>query len=195
MSVVDEFTLLERARRGDETAFSQLFTAYQRKIFRYAAYMCGREAGDDIVQETFLAVLRQTGRRDAPSGSVLGYLFGIARHLVWKRHAGSPDQHEDVTDAIDRIAAPEPTALERMTHAETLDAVRAAVQSLPAPYREAIVLCDLEEVDYASAAQAMQVPIGTVRSRVHRARALLATKLSAGGGPEGPPYENTRATS
>jgi RNA polymerase sigma-70 factor (ECF subfamily) len=53
------------------------------------------------------------------------------------------------------------------------------VQTLPAPYREAIVLCELEEVDYASAAQAMQVPIGTVRSRVHRARALLAAKLSA----------------
>ena len=179
MSVVDEFTLLERARRGDETAFSQLFAAYQRKIFRYAAYMCGRDAGDDIVQETFLAVLRQSGRRDAPSGSVLGYLFGIARHLVWKRRAGSPDHREDETDAIDRIAAPEPTALERMTHAETVDAVRAAVQSLPAGYREAIVLCELEEVDYASAAQAMQVPIGTVRSRVHRARTLLATKLSA----------------
>ena len=179
MSVVDEFTLLERSRRGDEAAFSQLFAAYQRKIFRYAAYMCGREAGDDIVQETFFAVLRQTGRRDAPSGSVLGYLFGIARHLVWKRHARSPDPGDDVADAIDRFAAPEPTALERMTQAEAIDAVRAAVQSLPAPYREAIVLCELEEVDYASAAQAMQVPIGTVRSRLHRARALLATKLSA----------------
>lgn len=179
MSVVDEFTLLERSRRGDEAAFSQLFAAYQQKIFRYAAYMCGREAGDDIVQETFLAVLRQTGRRDAPSGSVLGYLFGIARHLVWKRHAGLPDPGEDVADVIDRIAAPEPTALERLTHEESIAAVRAAVQSLPAPYREAIVLCELEEVDYASAAQAMQVPIGTVRSRVHRARALLATRLRA----------------
>jgi RNA polymerase sigma-70 factor (ECF subfamily) len=97
-----------------------------------------------------------------------------------------------VTDLIDRIAAPEPTALERMTHAETLEAVRAAVQSLPAAYREAIVLCELEEVDYASAAQAMQVPIGTVRSRVHRARALLATKLSAN--PSRADLEVRRAT-
>ena len=194
MSVVDEFRLLERSRRGDEAAFSQLFAAYQRKIFRYAAYMCGRDAGDDIVQETFLAVLRQTGRRDGPTGSVLGYLFGIARHLVWKRHAGSADPAEDVTDVIDRIAAPEPTALDRMTHTETLDAVRAAVQSLPAPYREAIVLCELEEVDYASAAQAMQVPIGTVRSRLHRARTLLATKLSESADLKVRPA-NTRATS
>lgn len=107
MGVVDDFTLLERSRRGDEAAFSQLFAAYQRKIFRYAACMCGRDAGDDIVQETFLVLLRQTGRRDPPSGSVLGYLFGIARHLVWKRHGGLPNARVDAAVAIDQFAAPE----------------------------------------------------------------------------------------
>ena len=83
----DDARLLERARQGDETAFSRLFASHQRALYRYAVYMCGDHAGDDIVQETFLAVLRQSDRRDAPTGSVAAYLFGIARHLVMKRLA------------------------------------------------------------------------------------------------------------
>jgi RNA polymerase sigma-70 factor (ECF subfamily) len=71
------------------------------------------------------------------------------------------------------------TALDDLTREETIAAVRAAVQSLPPVYREAVVLCDLQEMDYAAAAGALQCPIGTVRSRLSRARALLVTKLSA----------------
>src|SRR5687768_4797208 len=73
---VDDDGLLEMARGGDEAAFSQLFARHQRPIYLYAARMCGADAGDDIVQETFLAVLRQTGTYDATRGSVGGYLFG-----------------------------------------------------------------------------------------------------------------------
>ncbi len=75
----------KRARRGDEDAFSQLFGRYQRAIYRYAVYMGGPDAGDDIVQETFLAVLRQRGRADQPQGTLLAYLIGIARRLLLKR--------------------------------------------------------------------------------------------------------------
>jgi DNA-directed RNA polymerase specialized sigma24 family protein len=74
---VDDARLLERARQGDEDAFSLLFARYQRSLFRYAAYMCGRDAGDDVVQDTFLVLLRQKARQDAPTGSLGGYLFGI----------------------------------------------------------------------------------------------------------------------
>src|SRR5215470_4350109 len=87
MSDVDDVGLLDRARRGDQDAFSRLFAHYQRAIFRYGVYMAGREAGDDIVQETFLAVLQQRDRSDAPRGAVLAYLIGIARHRVLKRFA------------------------------------------------------------------------------------------------------------
>ena len=82
-----EAQLLRRAREGNEDAFSQLFARHERAVYRYAAYMCGPDAGDDIVQETFLAVLQQTNRCDTPTESVRAYLMGIARHRVLKRLA------------------------------------------------------------------------------------------------------------
>jgi RNA polymerase sigma-70 factor (ECF subfamily) len=70
------------------------------------------------------------------------------------------------------------TVLDALTRREAIEFVRAAVQSLPLTYREVVALCDLQELDYATAADVLQVPIGTVRSRLHRGRALLAAKLS-----------------
>jgi RNA polymerase sigma-70 factor (ECF subfamily) len=63
MGDMDDARWLEGARNGDEQAFSRLFAAHQRQVFRYAAYMGGVEAADDVVQDTFLAVLRQRGRQ------------------------------------------------------------------------------------------------------------------------------------
>lgn len=182
MSEVDDVRLLDRARRGDEDAFSRLFSRYQRAIYRYAAYLCGPDAGDDIVQETFLAVLRQTGRHDNLRATVSSYLFGIARHVVMKRlaarHAVSFVEHGD--DIVSETAATDQsTALDHLTRAETIEAVRSAVHSLPSAYREVVVLCEFQEMDYATAAGVMECPIGTVRSRLHRARTMLTTKLEA----------------
>jgi RNA polymerase sigma-70 factor (ECF subfamily) len=182
ISEVDDIRLLQRARRGDEAAFSGLFARFQRAIYHYAAYMCGRDAADDIVQETFMAVLQQTERHDRPQGAVLGYLIGIARHRALKRIAcrNEPllveefDEHIESTAASDR-----PTPLDDLARGETIETVRAAVESLPAVYREVIVLCELQEMDYAAAAHVAQCPIGTIRSRLHRARTLLAAKLAA----------------
>ena len=67
-----------------------------------------------------------------------------------------------------------------LTQREGIDALRRAVQALPRRYREVVVLCDLEEVDYADAAVALGCPIGTVRSRLHRARGLLLDKIETG---------------
>lgn len=173
--------MLERARRGDEQAFSALFARYQRSIYRYAAYMCGRDSADDVVQDTFLAVLRQSGREDVPRAALGSYLIGIARHLVIKRMAGHASARIDDLDELDGAAAGaciEPAVFDAMVRAQTIDAVRAAIHALPAAYREAVVLCDLQEIPYAEAATLMQVPVGTVRSRLHRGRALLAARLS-----------------
>jgi RNA polymerase sigma-70 factor, ECF subfamily len=174
MSEVDDAGLLERARRGDEDAFSQLYARHQRAIYRYAVYLCGQDAGDDIVQETFLAVLRQTARLDTLRGTVAGYLLGIARHLAMKR-LGTRGQDESLSD----MASDSPAVLDDLTRAETIDAVRAAVRSLPPAYREVVVLCELDEMDYAAAAAIVECPVGTIRSRLHRARTLLAAKLAA----------------
>ena len=178
---MDDERLLERACGGDADAVSRLFARYQAPIYRYAAHMCGRDAGDDIVQETFLTVLRQPGRYDHARGPVVGYLFGIARHLALRRlRASGAWAPADEEPGRDQTAEPaRETVLDSLTRAETIEAVRAAVRSLPPLYREVIVLCELQEMEYAAAAGILQCPIGTVRSRLHRARALLSAKLAA----------------
>jgi RNA polymerase sigma-70 factor, ECF subfamily len=176
-SDVDEAVLLERARQGDEHSFAELYGRHQRPIYRYAARMCGRDAADDIVQDTFLAVLRQGGNFDATRGTFGGYLFGIARHLVLK-HLG-PRYQVPLDDDIDAPAALQPDALDALTTRERAAAVRSAVESLPPAYRDVVALCDLEELDYQTAALVLGCPIGTVRSRLHRARVLLVGRLGA----------------
>jgi len=160
--VVDE-RLLERVCKGDADAVSQLFARYQASIYRYAVHMCGRDAGDDIVQETFLTVMRQPGRYDPVRGPVIGYLFGIARHLALKRltSSGAASLFEELAEDVETANPEAETALDSLTRTETVDAVRAAVRSLPPQYREVIVLCELQEMDYAAAAGIIQCPIGT----------------------------------
>jgi RNA polymerase sigma-70 factor (ECF subfamily) len=176
---VDDAGLIALARRGDAVAFSRLFAGFERPIFRYAAHMCGRDAADDIVQETFLAVLRGSGTYDASKGSVGNYLFGIARHCVLKRLSGREIASFDLDEHDERTARADdsPTVLDSLTREETIQTVRAAITSLPAPYREVVVLCELQEMSYVDAAAIAQCPVGTVRSRLHRARALLTDKL------------------
>ena len=174
---VNDAGLLEAARRGNADAFSELFARYQGPIFRYAAHMCGRDAGDDVVQETFLAVLRDPVRFDPQRGTIGGYLFGIARHHVFKRLRSRND-----TDKLGDVLTTQPVvqsdALEHLSRTETVAAVREAIASLPVVYREVVVLCELQEMSYVDAADVVQCPVGTVRSRLHRAKALLMTKLA-----------------
>jgi len=175
---VNEAQLLARARAGNEQAFGELFARHQGPIYRYAMHMCGPEAADDVVQETFLAVLKPAGRFDAERGTVGGYLFGIARHLIFKRLGGRQPLPPDDVELMATQPSTDLNALDLLSRQEIVDAVRSAIASLPPAYREAIVLCDLQELEYQSAATLLECPIGTVRSRLHRARALLAGKLS-----------------
>ncbi len=179
--------LIALARRGDAVAVSELFSSVERRIFRYAAHMCGHAAADDVVQETFLALLRGPGQYDPDKGSVGNYLFGIARHFVLKRLSGREIatlelDEDDLSAGALAKADEQPSVLESLSREETIQTVRSAIATLPAPYREVIVLCELQEMSYADAAAIAQCPIGTVRSRLHRAKDLLLTKLAASGG-------------
>ena len=83
------------------------------------------------------------------------------------------------TRASKRLPTVDADALGDLTRAESIEALREAVLTLPVRYREAVVLCDLQEMSYADAASALGCAVGTVRSRLHRGRALLAVKLTA----------------
>jgi RNA polymerase sigma-70 factor (ECF subfamily) len=173
----DDRTLVDAARRGDENAFARLYAAHHPPIHRYALHMCGAAAADDVVQETFLALLRAR-RFDPARGTVLAYLFGIARHHILKSLAVAQFE-APLDDEVGGAVTNADSALDDLSRKETVDAVRAAIRSLPLAYREIVVLCELQEMDYAAAAAIAECPVGTVRSRLHRARALLTSKLAA----------------
>ncbi|PWT85937.1 MAG: RNA polymerase subunit sigma-70 [Proteobacteria bacterium] len=174
--------LLIRIHSGDEQAFVSLYRKRQASIFRFALHMGGSEAlAEDITQEVFLAVIRDGCGFDPARGTLSGYLYGIARKLMLRHiERGRLDVtlESDLKETALPELAVEDDPLVDLTHREGIEALRRAVLALPRRYREVVVLCDLQEVDYAEAAGILGCPIGTVRSRLHRARALLLEKLT-----------------
>jgi RNA polymerase sigma-70 factor (ECF subfamily) len=169
-----EAALIEKMRRGDEGAFETLYARHQPAVYRYALRMTGSpEMADDTVQETFLALLR--GRSySAEAGPLRSYLYGTARNLLFRMWGAQGREEEVEGDFAD--SGPDP--LEGLEAAEQAARVRQALAGLPAHYREAVVLCDLEELSYAEVAEVLGCAVGTIRSRLSRARALLLEKLT-----------------
>jgi RNA polymerase sigma-70 factor (ECF subfamily) len=173
--------LLRRMREGDEQAFVALYRRLQGPIYRFALQMTGgANVAEDVAQEVFLALIRTNCGYDVSRGALSAYLFGIARKLVLRhlersRTAAEENLEGELAKRRSLAAGPDPVA--DLLHNETMDGLRRAVVSLPKRYREVVVLCDLEELDYTQAAQLLGCPIGTVRSRLHRARGLLLEKL------------------
>ena len=137
---------------------------------------------EDVTQEVFLTVIRNSSGFDPSRGSVVSWLFGIARNLLLRAiekdsrfvpFGGDPDSGGG--DLEPEKAGEDP--LEELSRAERIEQIRRAVLLLPAVYREAVVLCDLEEMSYERAAEASGVALGTIRSRLHRGRALLVDRL------------------
>jgi RNA polymerase sigma-70 factor, ECF subfamily len=175
--------LLDRMRLGDESAFVSLYQRRQGAIYRFALHMCGSAAvAEDVTQEVFLTLIRENCGYDGCRGTLAGYLFGIARKLVLRylERGRSLVGLEPQGDDPEIVPAVFDDPLEDLTRRETVEALWRAVLALPRRYREVVILCDLEELDYADAAAALGCPVGTVRSRLHRARALLLEKLRSG---------------
>ena len=86
----DDRKLVDAVRRGDEGAFAALYAAHQGPIYRYALHMCGAAGADDVVQETFLSLLRRPATFDPRRETLLAYLFDIARHHIMKLVARLP---------------------------------------------------------------------------------------------------------
>lgn len=178
--------LLRRMMAGDEDSFVFLYRRRQGGIYRFALQMSGNPIiAEDVTQETFLALIRDPGRFDPHRGTVSAFLYGIARNHLLRRlqveRAFVPLPEEGHETEVPVGANPQPGAFEssvdKLTRTETILRVRDAVLSLPANYREVVVLCDLQEMSYEDAAATLECAIGTVRSRLHRARALLLSKL------------------
>ncbi len=175
--------LLRRSAKGDEEAFAELYRRHQAPLYRFALRMSGNIwAAEEIVQDVFMTLIRDPKKFDAGRGALRSYLYGITRNRVMKHLERVPREwlHEEIDEDNAGQAAP---GFEVMTPAEWAELrerreqVRAAVLELPVEFREAVVLCGLEELSYEEAAQLLDCPVGTIRSRLHRGRALLLAKL------------------
>lgn len=167
--------LLGRMLEGDEDAFTALYRRRQGPVYRFALHMTGSAAiAEDVTQEVFVALIESGRRFDGSRGPLLSFLYGIARNRVLRRI-----ERERTVEAVDAEYAGGEDPLDDLTRREIVERVRRAVLSLPAAYREAVVLCDLESASYEDAAAALGCPVGTVRSRLSRGRAMLAQKLAA----------------
>lgn len=178
LDTVTDDELVPLVAAGDRTAFAALFRRRQLDVYRFALHLSGEPSvADDVTQETFLTVMRDARRYEPGRASAVAWLCGIARNHARRRL--ERDQRlvalADGEEATGGPAAGDPLA--DLTRAEHIEAIRRAVVSLPLPYREAIVACDLQELSYADAAVTLGCAVGTVRSRLHRGRALLAAKL------------------
>ena len=178
--------LLRLIMAGDADAFTTLYRRRQACIYRFALQMCGSEGiAEDVTQEVFMTLVRRESQIfDASRGTLAAYLYGIARNQVLRRlekerHfvALVEDTAEDGGAATEHPATNAHDPLAELTRHELIESVQQAVLSLPAHYREVVVLCELHEMSYAEAATALGCAVGTVRSRLHRARALLCERL------------------
>jgi RNA polymerase sigma-70 factor (ECF subfamily) len=175
--------LLRRAAKGDEDAFTLLYRRHQAALYRFALRMTGHPwAAEEIVQDVFMTLMREPRKYDVARGPLAAYLFGIARNRLMKHLERLPREvsldEQDENRSRGGVPAVNPsTPIHWVEQQERAEQVRAAVLDLPAEFREAVVLCELEELSYDEAAQLIGCPIGTIRSRLHRGRALLLAKL------------------
>ena len=178
--------LLRSMLAGDDEALTLLYRRRQAGVYRFALQMSGSKSiAEDVTQEVFLFLMREGKVFDPARGSVSAFLFGVARNYVLRRLrveqllAPLNDESDDELPVLQ--TGTDLCPLEDLTRAETIESVRKAVLSLPAKYREVVVLCELQDVSYGETAEILGCAIGTVRSRLHRARALLLNKLRPAG--------------
>ena len=170
MQQTDE-QLYRQMRKGDRRAFAALYERYEPALYRYALHMSGsRSSAEEVAHEVFVRLMGPHLNFDERRGTLEAYLYGVARNLVrvMRRQGGAEDPVEQaiVHDILGDLIRD-----------ETMTALYGALEGLPERYRDAVVLCDLEERSYEDAARIIGCPVGTVRSRLHRARTLLAAKM------------------
>jgi RNA polymerase sigma-70 factor (ECF subfamily) len=185
-SHLSDEALVDQMREGDEEAFISLYRRRQPDIYRFVFGMSNsRITTEDVTQEVFINLIHHADRFDPTRGSVRSFLYGIARNCLLQHFDRERpyvpyegEIPENGSSALQNALRPDMNnPLAELTTAEMLDDLRQAVLTLPLKYREAVVLCDLQEMDYVDAAAVMRCPVGTVRSRLHRGRDLLLQKL------------------
>jgi len=165
--------LMERFRQGDSDAFTVLYRTHSPDIFRFAFHMTGnRIKAAEITQDVFVWLIHHPSRFDAERGGRFSCLAGVACPFVRREQ-----RMERRWLSFEHVAWNQPSEAHDPGRAIDAEALRKAVAVLPMRYREPVVLCDLEGHSYEQAARLLDCPVGTIRSRLHRAHELLARKF------------------
>lgn len=185
----DDAVLVRQCQRGDLTAFEPLVVKYQDRIYNLCWRLCGdRQAAEDLTQEAFLKAYESLGQFRGQSG-FFTWLYRIATNLALsyrrseRRHmnVGGECEWNDMPAQAARLhrgtAGPDdqPDLLAERDEVRRL--VWQAIQQLEDESRAMVVLRDMEGLDYAEIAEVLGVPVGTVKSRLHRARMTIREKL------------------
>jgi RNA polymerase sigma-70 factor (ECF subfamily) len=159
-----------------------LYDRFQGIVFRFLLHMTGNEAtAEELTQDLFLRIIQGSeeggvlANFDGQKGRLEGYLIGMARNLA--RRSLSQGQRW-----ISLELAPEltykPSLIEKLSSRSETERLRVAILGLPPAYREVVILCGLEEKSYEEAARILDRPVGTIASRLNRARLILARCLN-----------------
>lgn len=181
-----EAELLRKAGQGDEAAFLLLYERHRTPVFRFACRVLGSAPlAEDVTQECFLAILkRPDGYQPDRGASLRTYLCAIARNLALKqlKRLGQETTTDDPPEGTPGSSETDP--LTRVIDDEAAEAVRQAVSALPPLQREVVVLFEYEDMSLAETAAVCDIDVGTVKSRLHRARGRLRRTLAPllGGG-------------
>jgi RNA polymerase sigma-70 factor (ECF subfamily) len=168
---IDDRSLLERFRQGDRDALASLYRTHHQAIFRFVLYMTDDpDASAEVVQETFLWLIHHPSAFNPDRGSLRSFLSGVARKKLQHR-ARDSRRFESLSPAVLQMTAAEGPP-------DGSRDLRKAIAELPEVYREAVVLCGIEEKSYEEAAAILDCAVGTVRSRLHRGKEHLARILN-----------------
>jgi RNA polymerase sigma-70 factor (ECF subfamily) len=178
--------LIQSSRQGDLDAFNRLVLENQKRVFNHAYRMLGSfEAADDVTQETFIRAYRKL--HQFRGGSFLSWVLRIATNLCFdemryrKRHPAQPlepeNEYGEEIESPAWVRDPNPLPEEIVDTVELGEAIQQALNKLSPDFRLTVTLVDIQELDYAEAAVIMGVSIGTVKSRLARARAQLRKTL------------------
>lgn len=177
----DDEKLLQQLARGNQAALNECYERYQRAIFRFVWHMSANQAiAEEVTQEVFLHLIAKPRNYAAGKGTLNGYLLGMARNLL-RRQLATARLDVPITDELLELGGAEPAddsdILSELEHREKLEYLQKCILALPEEYREALVLCDLQEMSYSDASAVLECPPGTIASRLYRARAMLKARL------------------
>jgi len=186
-----ERRFVERLQRHDERAFNELVEAYSPRVYRLVARILGRrEDAEDMAQEVFVQVFKGIGqfRGESKLGT---WIYRVAINLCKNRSKYLSRRHDDKQDALDAVADRQPLNQARgvtsgqinrpdhMVEGMQIEAImRRCIAELEPDFREALILRDVENLSYEEIIEITGVAEGTVKSRIHRARALLKQRVS-----------------